>query len=897
MIPQELVFPQSCRKTLTSFILSLSANLARKRPADAFIEFTTNSSSLVIVFLNELTAALTASPSTGPAEAIQTYLRLKPQSNLASILDPKHQQRKLQSISDDILETYLDPAVYRCGPVRVFLQKILAHVILETTIQKCARAEWINEWIIYLLEEGEPEIMNVIDAGVEKSPATQVKVVEPEQDAPRAAGEPVHTRKHSRTLSRAEEAMDEAMREAQRLTQMIREEDERREREQDEIRKSQELKREEPPKAFPERTVSRPPTIQETVEMSDNSDSATFGIQTPSSSQSGEAAEAVSTGKTGDAVAAARTEESASTVNGNSSGNSNGSSAHKHFTSFDQMDSSRVPTALAEDGELRPPQETLTLHKARVNIFDDSEPIEKKTIKTKPTSDYLIQIEPASNTFPGWMIPRTYLDFEVLHEVLVRISKITGTKFGELHPTPPVWKNKTKHQLRGEMERYLNDAMLYEQLAESEGMKRFLEKSRGMTASPQRGFWPNPANMGKGMLDALTKAPNHVAGGGKAIIGGVSNVFTGTNANAGNSTANKRASVASATSSPMTNKAFNNSSQSLDLTKHQSARASGESDSPRTGLPSLDVQKRPGMGSRRNSSRVDRESSRSNSPLDFSRANYTMITSDGSVSEDHGPLMKLPPPPDNIADDYAPSPIARSPAAEESISHMSADGTNFFDVPTPPTPRSPRPQSPLPLRSPPARSSIQQPRARASPADVVRSARLKEAEAKRNSPLSESEASVTVELLFAVITELYMLSSAWALRRTLLGAAKTFLLRPGNPQLESIRVLLQETLLDANTSDAGIAAHILKMRENGLPTEEELAQWPKERTPEEKEKLRLKARDLLIKRGMPQALTSVMGQAASGEALAKVFDCLQIESVAKGVMFGLMLQAIRAVSQ
>ena len=112
-----------------------------------------------------------------------------------------------------------------------------------------------------------------------------------------------------------------------------------------------------------------------------------------------------------------------------------------------------------------------------------------------------------------------------------------------------------------------------------------------------------------------------------------------------------------------------------------------------------------------------------------------------------------------------------------------------------------------------------------------------------------------IELFFAVINELYTLSSAWTLRRTLLNAAKTFLLRPGNPQLASITTLLQETL-DSSPSDEG-----------------------------------------LVERGMPTALTSVMGQAASGEALGRVFDCLQEPRVARGVMFGLVLQGLRAVTQ
>ena len=115
--------------------------------------------------------------------------------------------------------------------------------------------------------------------------------------------------------------------------------------------------------------------------------------------------------------------------------------------------------------------------------------------------------------------------------------------------------------------------------------------------------------------------------------------------------------------------------------------------------------------------------------------------------------------------------------------------------------------------------------------------------------------------------------------------------------MPSITSLLQTTVLDDNTSDAGLAYHIRKIRENGLPTEEELKTWPEPMSDDDKEKLRVKARKLLVERGMPQALTSVMGQAASGEALGKVFDCLQDQRVARGIMFGLVLQGLRAVTQ
>lgn len=105
---------------------------------------------------------------------------------------------------------------------------------------------------------------------------------------------------------------------------------------------------------------------------------------------------------------------------------------------------------------------------------------------------------------------------------------------------------------------------------------------------------------------------------------------------------------------------------------------------------------------------------------------------------------------------------------------------------------------------------------------------------------------------------------------------------------------MQTSVLDAHTSDAGVAALLRKLRASGLPTEEELKAWPVGLLSEEvREERRARARRLLVERGMPQALTSVMGAAASGEALGKVFDCLQVEQVARGLVFGLLLQGLR----
>ena len=167
---------------------------------------------------------------------------------------------------------------------------------------------------------------------------------------------------------------------------------------------------------------------------------------------------------------------------------------------------------------------------------------------------------------------------------------------------------------------------------------------------------------------------------------------------------------------------------------------------------------------------------------------------------------------------------------------------------------------------------------------------------KQHPPLSEQETRVAVELLFAVINELYTLSSAWNIRRTLMTAAKSFLLRPGNPSLSSIQSLVQQSVLDANTTDSALAAHVRKLRANSLPTEAERAAWPTEATDAEKEELRAKARRLFIQSSVPAALMGIMGQSATAEALGRVFDCLQIEEVARGLFFGILLQAVRVVT-
>lgn len=221
IVPADESFRSACRKTLTNFIRAVSTTLSRKRPADTFIDFLTNSTSIMVVFLGELHNAVNApqAKATSTREAIAEYLVTNPESNLANITNIKQQQRKFKMIAEDILEHYLDKTVYACDPSRVFLREILAGVVLEMSLTTCSKPEWLNGWIVYLLEEGDQAISHAIDEGVASTP---VKTVIDESST---REDRVKDEKHQNRMLGAEKAMEEAMDEAKRLSRLIAEEE------------------------------------------------------------------------------------------------------------------------------------------------------------------------------------------------------------------------------------------------------------------------------------------------------------------------------------------------------------------------------------------------------------------------------------------------------------------------------------------------------------------------------------------------------------------------------------------------------------------------------------------------------------------------------------------------
>ncbi|KAI6089836.1 PXA domain-containing protein [Hypoxylon rubiginosum] len=878
IVPSDRSFPLSCRKLLVKFLLTVSNQLSRKRPADAFVDFLTHTCSIIIVFLSEMASAYSELPSDTnltAADAIYNYLASNTEAPLANLLNQRQQAGKFKMVAEDLLG-FLDKSAYDCDPARVFLREILATIILEGTLQTCSKAEWINAWIVYLLESGETDLSQAIDDAIQDQKAFadvdgnvgNIGLAKGNRNSYEMDRARRKEASHKKKLSKADEEMERAMEEMKRLNEMIAQAD-----------KSSTGQMEKPTEAS---GLLNDALEKNAKELDLKINERINGISTET--RQGSVSDSRTSLSREEPLKSPISPKSPMDTSSQNSSPSNGQvirPTHR-FTSFDQI----VPPAREEpeEGESRNPP-PLTLHNATVTIHDDVGN-DKGRLRGKPSWEYLLQIEPATSHYPGWMIMKTYTQFEGLHESLRRIATISGsTAFLEAFATFPSWKVHTRTSLRGEIERYMRTACSEKTLSESEAFKRFLDKGQE-TRMGNKGF--SFESVGKGMLDVLQNAPKEALNGSKVVVGGVTGVFgnigLGPRKSTTSSLSEQQPRDTSGTQSPGSSRPLSmsalprmDSSSSVNGSRYSISRDS--LDSQRSSIVSVQPGKVAPM-ERRPSGQVDDQDSLHPARADrwernsISAASSRVHSRASSAAALRSPLrspselsftnIKLPPPPDEIADDYD------SPTS----TRLSVDGHSRLMSTTNGT---------SPTRSF-GSNQIEKP-----PGPVRRPS-------KQYPPLSEQETRVAVELLFAVINELYTLSSAWNIRRTLLTAAKSFLLRPGNPSLISIQSLVQESVLQANTSDSGIATHLRKLRENSLPTEEERKAWPKELSTEEKEELRVKARKLFIQSGVPAALMGIMGQSATSEALGRVFDCLQIEEVARGLFFGIMLQAVRVVT-
>ncbi|KAJ5084301.1 hypothetical protein NUU61_008880 [Penicillium alfredii] len=755
ILPCEPSFPGSCRRILTHFVTSVSSHLSRQRTEDTFLQFLTNSSSIIIVFLNELSAAF-ATTGTEPVEAqkiVDQFLRQSPDSSLANVLSEAQQRKKLNMIADDILSSFLDSKAYGCSAVRDFLREIFAGVVLESTIISLSRPEFINGWIIYLLQEGESEIMHAIDAGVEgarnqgvSAPKTADSLSNPIQEpTPKADAA---SKPNENQPGHVDKATEEAIQEAKRLSAMI---------------VSHDVQHLDPEQPFP----SDQPNETGSLNVNHSTESPSTLIN-----------------QNEDPVGQDRRDEAVPVEK----------SPSLPISPNDES----MPTPTPQQDTAVPP---VTLHGAQV-LVDDVAGGEKGIIKSRPTWDYLLQVEPVVTHSTGWMVFRKYSDFQSLHEMLETVSRLNRIQsFADKYPILPPWKGQTRQDLARELERYLREAMKHESLAETDRMRRFLEKDGGSgeASSTKPGFsFPSQSafeNMGKGVLGALSNAPKGMAGGGRAVFDGVTGVFGGAGASKKQAPAAGRQSRAPSTAENVIHPAPNSADEP---TRTGSSKVGN--------LPAQ-------VSPFRESTLGDLKSETPKSPSAGDSDNRSdLIAGEQDAWASRSTL--------------APSDDRHS--LESSGRNTGLDNPEYCDSSSP-----------------------------SRPSDVDKSSESMHGSRRQGSPITTDETQIAVELIFAVINELYTLSSAWNIRRTLLNAAKSYILRPGSPTLETIRTLLQDSMIEGHTSDNALGEYLTKLRENALPTETELKAWPPPPSEQEKAHLRDTARRLFVQRGIPQAFSTV----------------------------------------
>ena len=825
--------------------------MSKKRPADILLDFTTKSSSILIILLQELSLAFENNPNEEAAVVVSSYISRNPQSSLAHMLDEGRQRQKLGLVADSLLKNYVDSSAYAFEPARFMLKSALALSVLCTALDTCAKADWINGWIIYVLQDAKPELISALDSGMDQSLSGNLKDSRTPLETSNGItnvgnrGQEKHQENSGILLNTGQNVIDQAAEEVQKLNAMIAE---------DEALRSVD-------------------NSDATVLISDDSQLST---EIPANdSVAAEGHDIVNM----DRAAQPLTEHpnclrmSNSYVEEQDFGQK--PAANSTFTDFTQLDPSYLVASSEDDPDHNNSQPSpFTLLNARAAVLLDTVPAEKSVLRSKPTSDFLIQIEPFSGKYPGWIVGRKYSAFETLHEILRRISVISGVSFNETHVTLPSWKGKTYSSLSKELENYLNDALLMKPLAESEGTRRFFEKNDipNRVGQGKTGF--TLESVGRGMKDVFSKAPKEVAGGGKALIGGVSGVFGGVGSRVarranGEETNSDKIYTRPHTTTSQKNiepdRSLHSSEGITNVTSNEHALTSEYEYGPKSSIQKPDHPGNKEMHAilQAEGNLASKEISESSQPDSNIRHDYSLLVDKGSTDAYSGLSINLPPPPSNISDNYLANDMLMK---KETMGSMDSSRNSTFDGNTSDTS--------LPIRQ----KGVARPRSQTE---------------ETASPLTIEETQIILELIFADINELYTLSSAWNFRKTLLNAAKAFLLRPGNLHMEKIRSLLQERIIDENTSDEAIATHIHNLRRNTIPTDDTSESHPSRLSKEEKMAQKREAKRLLIERGMPQALIGVMGAVASKEALSKIFDCLQLENVARGLIFGLLLQILQ----
>ncbi|KAF3936944.1 hypothetical protein ABW19_dt0207726 [Dactylella cylindrospora] len=861
LVPDDSSFPATCHQHLSQTFMRFSKHISSKRPADVFLMTVFTMSNTMIVFMRELSQAMSGAKDLQPA--IRAYLSANPNSALALMLHRGQQNRKLSVLSHEIIEHYAPKDLRSCEPVALFLRHILRSVILSTTVEKFSDPEFLNEWVVYLLEEKEDTgpskegvgaVLQAFDRSVAGAAAqTSLPRVDTSTSTPplpRSTNQSPTTRKENmRPPSRHANGNGQALDGAPNMhAANMRSNGFHRNGSMD------------VPTSQHQSPVDSPPHSPVSDQLK----------RTPSNASS-----------------RASVSDLAMTP---------------HKTSSESSHSTGCPPPIVE----QPKRNPVALLNARVTVLDGGPTTNPpKMLRSKPNYAFIIQLEPLNSA--GWIVMRKYQDFEVLHDTLRRIAAVSGAEKYLMAYSDglPTWRERFGDELVALLELYLRIVLSEERLVETEALHRFFEKDEGKRErdrQPQSDFsspWRSSTsleNVGKNVLGALTKAPQSASEGSKALFGGIKKALTSQSplekegdtfrspfgfmnpSSTSRNASRTRRSVTEDAYMPLEKaSAVPNLHQETGLSMSPVDPAPSENRgrfSVQYPTQSQPDEAKPPLPPRRASSLAP-SLSRTGTPFQGHHGNDPMAQSLSALPE-RGAIPS---------------------AADETVYLEPAGGPDLDSLSLPPPPSEIDGMSEVEISGKDRTYINAMPLRLAS--DLFVEYKPHAHFSKVHEGISEQETQYVLEVMFSVINELYNLSSAWMLRRSFLNIAKSMMLRPGNATLLSMQDMIQSDVLDANTSQEAIADYVRQLRKNALPTAAELEEWEKTRkirTPKEKDELRHKARELLSE-SLPQGLTALLGVSQTKEAIYQLFDALQERDIARGFWTAILAETMQVVCQ
>ncbi|KAK7206726.1 hypothetical protein BZA70DRAFT_112792 [Myxozyma melibiosi] len=814
-----------------------------KRPADLFLVLVFSTCNTIVVFLRELRTV--NATYTSRAGGIHDYIVANPESALAQMVDPEIQRQKLRNAANNLVQTFIPALDIKRSPVALLLREIVSRQILEAVVDAFSDPDAVNKWIIYLLqkEENIKALANEMTEATKNGPAA---VAAAKDSVPNALD-----LENAGFLppSPPEEFQDDC--DGDNESKASQQQPSSREND------AEHSNGQTPGSGGTVRRVPRKPVGVAKATSNDDPDSS---LSTNPGTPERQSMSSARPPTTFDEMFSSPDFASSSTDLSRTRSTSSIGSTHAGTS----VSSSMTPSSFSRRPAIDSPP--LTLFQSNIMVIDSSADNNQSTkpLTSRPIGFYTLVIEPASSTSPGWMAMRNISDFEKLHTVLSKLAVLAGLKmFPEVFPP---WNGVTRVDYCQTLQSYLQLVVNTRELADCEAMKKFVDKKETTSTAGEKRWQKNQLfkHAGEGVLDAISKATNASSAkeSRKAILGVLAAAKKQSVESIGRTRDN-----ATAASSRARQSFLSGGPDFSGIAASMRQLTNGAHITGVTPGPHLIADSAPALNG------YSREASESSTSL---------ASAADSISAEYAPVS-------SETDSYASkrrsvvsTASASTPAlgvvdSGNALRRTESRASSEMDMSEPGSPR--------PSLSADAVES--RPRAAIDHSDARRSAIL-----ASHQELSQSETNSLIDTIFLAISELYLLSKAWNVRRSLLTMLRGLLLRNGSSSVEGIRLAIQKDIIGKYSSEEELARKLNDMINSVWPTEEEQARREKEKAETDSDALRAEAKKMFMSRAVPDAIKSVMGAAASSQALEYVFDVLQDRNIVRGIVLDLLMDII-----